>query len=111
MLPLKKIYQVTEYIRANNSSPFGDWFNTLDAVPAARIAIALLRMENGNLANVKWFHGIGEYRLDTGPGYRIYFGRDKEQLILLNGGTKRQQSHDIEKACNLWTEYKLRKSS
>ena len=43
--------------------------------------------------------GVLEYRIDSGPGYRIYFGRDGESLIvLLGGGTKRRQQADIERA-------------
>jgi len=48
--------------------------------------------------------------LDFGPGYRIYFGKDGERLvILLGGGTKRRQRADIDAAQKLWAEYKRRK--
>jgi putative addiction module killer protein len=51
-----------------------------------------------------------ELRLDFGPGFRIYFGRDGERLaILLGGGTKRRQQADIARASALWVEYKRRK--
>jgi putative addiction module killer protein len=51
-----------------------------------------------------------EHRIDTGPGYRIYFGRDGDTLvILLGGGTKRRQGRDIEDAKARWAEYKRRK--
>lgn len=54
--------------------------------------------------------GVSEYRIDTGPGYRIYFGRDGDALIiLLAGGTKRRQQEDIEAARVRWTDYKARK--
>jgi putative addiction module killer protein len=67
-------------------------------------------MELGNLSNVKWFRGIGECRLDWGPGYRIYIGRDGERLIiLLGGGTKKGQQKDIERAIAIWKEYAERK--
>jgi len=49
-------------------------------------------------------------RLDFGPGYRIYFSKDGDELvILLAGGTKRRQQADIEAAHALWAEYKRRK--
>jgi len=49
-------------------------------------------------------------RLDFGPGYRIYFGRDGESLvILLAGGTKQRQQNDVETAQILWQEYKMQK--
>jgi putative addiction module killer protein len=54
--------------------------------------------------------GVRERRIDAGPGYRIYFGRDGDRLIdLLGGGTKRRQGPDIERAQALWREYKRRK--
>ena len=56
------------------------------------------------------FDGIGEYRIDWGPGYRIYLVRDGKNLIVLfGGGTKKQQQKDIKKAIELCKEYKLRK--
>ena len=51
-----------------------------------------------------------EYRIDFGPGYRIYFGWDGEALIvLLGGGTKARQQRDIEDAVALWREYRRSK--
>jgi len=65
-----------------------------------------------NTSSVKWFSGIGEYRIDWGPGYRIYLAKDGEALIiLLGGGTKKSQQADIERAKAMWAEYKLRKSA
>ncbi len=70
------------------------------------------KMEQGNLSNVKWFSGIGEYRLDWGPGYRVYIGKDGERLIiLLGGGTKKGQQKDIDRAARFWKEYKARKAN
>jgi putative addiction module killer protein len=83
----------------------------LNAPAAARVAIALVRMEQGNFSNTKGVgEGVFECRIDFGPGYRIYFGRDGNTLvILLCGGTKKRQQKDIEKAKILWKEYKKRK--
>jgi len=54
--------------------------------------------------------GVLEYRIDWGPGYRVYFGRDGETLvILLTGGAKRRQQRDIERAKELWTDYTRRR--
>lgn len=67
-------------------------------------------MEQGNLSSVEWFDGIGEYKIDWGPGYRIYLAQDGEQLIVLfGGGTKKRQSSDIHRARLLYLEYKQRK--
>jgi putative addiction module killer protein len=105
-------YKVEEYIREDGSSPYEEWFMKLDPIAAAKLATVKLKMEQGNLSNVKWFSGIGEYRLDWGPGYRVYIGKDGEKLILLLcGGTKKRQSKNIEDALQLWEEYKSRKKS
>ena len=68
-------------------------------------------MSLGNLSNVESVgHGVHEYKINFGPGYRIYFGRDGAQLIiLLAGGTKKKQSQDIAHAQKLWADYKQRK--
>ena len=51
-----------------------------------------------------------EYRINWGPGYRVYFGRDGEVVvILLTGGTKKRQPRDIERAKALWADYKRRR--
>ena len=73
--------------------------------------MAITRMAQGNLSNTKGVGGgLQEYRIDFGPGYRIYFGRDGERLvILLGGGTKRRQSDDIRNAQALWADYRQRK--
>jgi putative addiction module killer protein len=54
--------------------------------------------------------GVLEYRIDWGPGYRVYFGRDGETLvILLTGGTKQRQQRDIGRAKESWMDYKRRR--
>jgi putative addiction module killer protein len=54
---------------------------------------------------------VYEYKIDFGPGYRIYFGKDGETIvILLGGGTKRLQNKDIEIAQYHWNDYKRRKA-
>ncbi len=104
-------YKVEEYLREDGTSPYEEWFMSLDSVAAAKITTVKLKMEQGNLSNVEWFRGIGEYKLDWGPGYRVYIGRDGDTLILLLcGGTKKRQSKDIEQALELWQEYKNRKA-
>jgi putative addiction module killer protein len=104
-------YRVEEYLREDGSSPYEEWFLGLDTAAAAKITTVKYRIELGNLTNVKWFRGIGEYRLDWGPGYRVYIGRDGERLIiLLGGGTKKGQQKDIERAIAMWNEYSERKA-
>jgi putative addiction module killer protein len=73
--------------------------------------MALTRMGMGNLSNAKGVGtGVYEYKIDFGPGYRIYFGIDGETLvILLGGGTKKRQRQDIAAAQECWADYKRRK--
>jgi putative addiction module killer protein len=102
---------LVEYVDEAGRSPFARWFNALDPQAAAKVVAALGRMEQGNLGSVKGAGaGVMECRIDAGPGYRVYFGRDGETLvILLAGGTKRRQQKDIEAAQVRWTDYKARK--
>jgi putative addiction module killer protein len=102
---------VREFLERDGSSPFARWFANLDAIAAAKITTAVLRLESGNFSNVKGVGaGVFEYRIDFGPGYRIYFGKDGDTLvILLAGGTKKGQDRDIATAHARWQNYKKRK--
>jgi putative addiction module killer protein len=102
--------EVMEYIKEDGSNPYKRWFDSLNAHAAAKVAVAMARLELGNTSSIKWFDGIGEYRIDWGPGYRIYLVQDGKNLIVLfGGGTKKRQRNDIKKAIELSKEYKLRK--
>jgi len=103
--------ELLTYLDAEGRGPFADWFDDLDAAAAAKVTTALTRMGLGNLSNVKGVgEGLLEYKIDFGPGYRVYFGRDGERLvILLGGGTKKRQQRDIELARDRWADYKARK--
>ena len=100
-----------EYIDANGRNPYARWFNRLNRQAATRAEVALARMKDGNFSNTRGVGaGVIECRIDFGPGYRIYFGREGDVLIiLLGGGTKQRQQWDIETARQLWREYKRRK--
>jgi putative addiction module killer protein len=101
---------VRECVRYDGTNPFRSWFDGLHADAAAKVAAALARLAAGNVGNVKRIGAIAEYRIDWGPGYRIYFGRDGEALIiLLGGGTKKRQQNDIANAEAMWAEYRRRK--
>ena len=80
----------------------------LEALRARRA----LFIERGAVSNVKGVgEGVLEYRIDFGPGYRVYFGLDGERLvILLAGGSKRRQDEDIASAKTRWKDYKARKA-
>lgn len=104
--------RVVEYVRPDGTSPFGRWFESLDAMAAAKVTTALSRIEKGNTSRLKWFRGIGECVIDWGPGLRVYLTKAGVALILLlGGGTKRTQFEDIRRAMALNHEYRERKRS
>jgi putative addiction module killer protein len=92
------LYRIFEYEDTAGRSPFKDWFGGLDAQTAAKINVALTRLAQGNASNVKSVGGgVLEVRLDFGPGYRIYFGRDGHDLVILLGGGTSAASSMISK--------------
>jgi putative addiction module killer protein len=103
---------VLEYLDRAGSSPFAGWFRRLDATAAAKVTTAIRRLELGNFSNVKGVSaGVFEYRIDFGPGYRVYFAKDSDAVvILLGGGTKKRQDRDIADAHERWADYKKRKA-
>lgn len=90
-------------IEVRQTELFSEWFGSLrDQRAADRIAARLRRAEGGNLGDVKFYDGIGEMRIDYGPGYRVYFVRRGTALvILLCGGDKGSQKRDIKTALAL----------
>jgi putative addiction module killer protein len=98
------------YIDEGGKKRFAEWLEELDAIAAAKVVIALARLEQGNFSNTKGVgKGVFEYKIDFGPGYRIYFGKDGDRLIILiGGGTKKRQRQDIVEAHNCWAAYKRR---
>ena len=78
---------IREYVDREGRCPYARWFNRLNAQAAAKVATALVRLEQGNLSGVKGVgEGVLEHRIDFGPGYRIYFGKDGDALVILLGG-------------------------
>jgi putative addiction module killer protein len=102
--------RIEEYTEGGKS-PFGRWFEELDAVTAARVDRYIRRLETGNFGAAKVLRcGVYELRLDFGPGYRVYCGlADRTLVILLGGGDKKRQSHDIATAVERWEQYKKAK--
>ena len=99
-------FEIREYTEGGRS-PFADWFDGLDPVTAARVRRFIGRLEVGNFGAAKFLRdGVFELRLDFGPGYRVYFGRKGQTvIILLGGGSKRRQEADIAAAVNRWKRY------
>jgi putative addiction module killer protein len=105
------VLEIRYYLDRDGRSPFESWFASLDPMARAKVTVAIARLELGNLSNAKGVgEGVFEYRIDFGPGYRVYFGRDGEVVvILLTGGTKKRQRRDIVAAAEMWADYKRRK--
>lgn len=103
--------EIRYYVSSDGHSPFEDWFSALNSEARAKVAAAIVRLEQGNLSNVNPVgEGVLEYRINFGPGYRVYFGRDGEMVtILLTGGTKKRQQRDVRAAIECWADYRRRK--
>lgn len=88
---------------------FDEWLKALrDLKGRARVDMRIRRLADGNLGDVRPVgKGVGELRIDTGPGYRVYYAKRGEELIvLLAGGDKSTQARDIEEALALWEDWK-----
>ena len=95
----------------NGRDPFGEWLSKQNINVVARIQQRIDRMRRGNFGDHRGLDsGLSELRIDYGPGYRVYYGRDGHNIvILLAGGTKKSQDRDIEQARIHWKAYKQEK--
>jgi putative addiction module killer protein len=103
--------EIHEFLDSSGRSVFARWFDGLTAVAAARVTVALTRLGQGNFSNVEGVGaGVYELKVDFGPGYRVYFGKDGERLVILLGGSaKKRQGAAIGAAQTAWAEYRRRK--
>ena len=101
------MYKIKYFVFEKDCCPFKQWLHSLDMKNQARIDANILRMEMGNLGDCKALKdGIYEKRLFFGKGYRLYFGLDgKDIILLLSGGDKGSQKQDIKKAKDFWRIY------
>ena len=101
--------RVILYRDSTGREPLADWLNRLrDARTRRRILQRLARLQSGHYGDYRLLRkGVYELRLDFGPGFRVYFGEDRNTIVvLLCGGDKSSQRRDIERAENYWTEYR-----
>jgi putative addiction module killer protein len=105
--------RVVQYVDAQGRSPYAAWFEALNAVAAAKVSRAVYRLAGGNFSNVKGVGaGVFERTIDFGPGYRVYFGKQGEQIVILLGGsTKARQKEAISIAKGRWWEYTSRRTT
>lgn len=101
---------IREYHDREDHSSFRDWLDRLNAEVARKITTALYRAGLGDFPNVKGLgSGVFECRIDLKPGYRVYFGKHGERIvILLGGGTRHGRNEDIQLAIDRWQDYKRR---
>jgi putative addiction module killer protein len=100
--------EIREFLDQSGASPFAGWFAGLNAVAAARVTIALTRLGLGNFSNVEGVGGgVYELKIDFGPGYRVYFGRDGERFVILVGGSaQKRQAAAVAAGKAAWSDYK-----
>lgn len=101
------------YLTSESHCPYRKWFDSLrDPRTQQRIDARLARVEAGLFGDAKGVgDGVDELRIDYGPGYRLYYGRDGDQVVvLLCGGDKSTQKKDVAKAKEYWSDYKARKA-
>jgi len=103
--------KVLIYENIDGLAPYLQWLDRLrDVQTAAKIEVMVRRIRLGNLGHWEAVgEGVGELKIDYGPGYRVYFGRIGSTIIvLLCGGDKKTQRKDIVKAKELWLDFKER---
>lgn len=103
--------RLREYLDPEGRSAHAKWFDSLNAVAAAKVAAALHQLAAGSYSNVKGVGaGVFERKIDFGPGYRIYFGKDGDTLVILLGGSSKQrQRESVAAAKARWGDYRRRK--
>jgi putative addiction module killer protein len=99
--------EIRIYEDEEGRAPFSEWMDRQDAPLYGRVMARLERVELGNLGDHRGVgDGVFELKIDFGPGYRVYFGLDGSELVvLLIGGTKKTQRRDIETAKQYWRNY------
>ncbi|SEC84835.1 putative addiction module killer protein [Rhizobiales bacterium GAS188] len=104
---------VEVYEDEGGARPFDRWFDQLPAAHAAKVTTAVARLGGGSRSGLKSVgEGVSEWRIDWGPGIRIYLAFDGARLIiLLGGGTKSRQQTDIAEAHLRWADYRRRKKA
>ena len=103
--------EIREYVTDDGKAVFTIWLNKLrDRQARHRIRKRIDRLSLGNTGDSKSVgQGVYELRIHYGPGYRVYYGRLGEQIILLLcGGDKATQRHDVKKAIDYWNDYRSR---
>lgn len=106
-----EIYKIVIFETPNGRRPFEKWFKDLDTQAKITIRLRFDRVSLGNFGDCEPLRsGVWELRIHSGPGYRIYFGKKGDTIVvILTGGLKKTQQKDIEKAIEYWESYKGKK--
>lgn len=105
-------YEIDYYKTEDGAAPFREWLEALrDVNGRAKVRVRLDRARLGNLGDHKHIDdGVWEIRIDYGPGYRVYFAKEENRIILLLiGGDKDTQRRDIAQAVNYLQDYRRRR--
>lgn len=108
------MYQIEHYLNSDGRDPFADWLASLADRRARAFAVVRVgRMEAGAFGDCKPVGaGVWEARIDYDPGYRVYYARAGNRLILLlTGGDKRKQKADIARAVDYWKDWQERNTT
>jgi putative addiction module killer protein len=102
--------EVRIYASPDGIEPYVQWEKKLrDRAARARIRARIARLRLGNFGDTKRVGEVFELRVHLGPGYRVYYGREGDAIvILLCGGDKRSQARDIERAEAYWRDHRSR---
>ena len=99
--------EIRIYEEENGNKPYLKWLADIDRHARNKVLIAISRLKDGNTSNVKSIgNGVSEVKITFGAGFRVYFGYENSEIvILLGGGTKKRQDKDIKIAKSLWKKY------
>ncbi|WP_017717415.1 type II toxin-antitoxin system RelE/ParE family toxin [Kamptonema formosum] len=101
--------EIRSYVTADGRIPFSEWLDSLrDRKAQVKIDARIRRVKDGNLGDCRSVgEGVFELRIDSGPGYRVYFGQAGATIVLLLcGGDKSTQDRDITQAKLYWADYR-----
>ena len=106
------MFDLIHYADADGKDHFGRWLESLSDVQAqARVSARLIRLHRGNFGDCRAVgEGVLEIRIDWGPGYRVYYAiAGKQAILLCEGGDKRTQATDIQRAIARWKDWQQRR--
>ena len=108
---MREPFELLHYQTVDGRIPYRQWLDTVtDAVAFAAILSRTDRLKRGLFGDCEPVgESVWELRIDTGPGYRVYYARSGRRiLLLLCGGDKRKQTADIKRAKEYWSDYEKR---